>query len=339
MRCSTTAGALLIAITLQGCQHRPTIQYPKLVDAGSIEGRFDCAALDDAVLKTEAVRWVMRQDGARLRSPDARAARTATDIAAGVAASLACPLCFSPANLGDEGHAALDRADRRLLSLLKLKNAGGCDSRNTAIAGMSDLEMYEVVVTALVSDEQRKPVNRPIGELRAERMRLFDGLRPRGSQPYFADSAFGVAVGAASRFQMSRGNFQAPPSRSPDHLQHTPARYRRAICAKYAEACRPPPRCCHASRAPSARAPGLSPPGNGALPQGRNLVPPGCPLRIGWQGRGIGRIHIREVAAASPRFTAAANSLLAFSIEALASPAPCPKHTTLAAGQGRIGDS
>jgi len=151
---------LLIAGNLAACQHRPTIAYPKLPEAGRVEAEFDCARLDDAILKTEAVRWVMREDGARLLSPDERFARTTTDVATSVAASFACLFCVSPMWLGEEGHAALDGADRRLLSLLKLKQDQQCAGRPTALAGMADLQMHDAVA------------------LRAERMRLLDKLRP-----------------------------------------------------------------------------------------------------------------------------------------------------------------
>ncbi len=172
----TTLPATLLAVfSLVGCTHHPTIAYPELVEAGPIEAGFDCTALDDAILKTEAVRWVMRQDGARLISPEERVARTTTDVATTVA-SVACFFCF-PVYLGEEGHKAVDSADRRLLSLLKLKKSKACTARTTAIANVLDLEMYDAVAK-LVAEESAKMPSSPVGELRAERMRLLDGLRP-----------------------------------------------------------------------------------------------------------------------------------------------------------------
>ena len=171
--------ALFIAGALVGCQHHPTITYPEIADAGVIESSFDCAALDDAILKTEAVRWVMRQDGARLLSPEERAARTTTDIATMAASCVVTAglWCLPPVYLGEEGHILLDSTDRRLLSLLELKKDKACSARPTAIAGMTDLALNDAVV-ALVAQESQKPATRPVGDLRAERMALLDQLRP-----------------------------------------------------------------------------------------------------------------------------------------------------------------
>jgi hypothetical protein len=162
---------------LAGCTHHPTIKYPKLTEAGTVEAGFDCGALDDAILKTDAVRWVMRQDGARLISPEERAARTTTDVATTVAAALSCFLCISPVYLGEEGHGAIDSADQRLLSLLTLKQSKQCPARPTSFAGMTDLQLHDRV-TDLVAQESQKLPTMTVGELRAERMRLLDGLRP-----------------------------------------------------------------------------------------------------------------------------------------------------------------
>ena len=70
-----------LALLLAAYTHHATIAYPKVPEAGAIETAFDCPRLDDAILKTEAVRWVMRQDGARLLTPNERAARVSTDVA------------------------------------------------------------------------------------------------------------------------------------------------------------------------------------------------------------------------------------------------------------------
>lgn len=177
MRYAVLPAALLVAASLAGCQHRPTITYPKLIEAGSIEGAFDCPALDDAILKTEAVRWVMRADGARLLTPEERGGRIATELVTDIAAQAVCFLCLSPVHLGDEGHAALHRADGRLLSLLKLKKAKGCAPGSTGIAALTDLDLYDAV-DALIAQELQKPPSKRIGELQAERTRLLDGLRP-----------------------------------------------------------------------------------------------------------------------------------------------------------------
>jgi len=176
MRSATAKVVFLCGALLSACQHHATIKYPKLPVAGTVEAGFDCEKLDDAVLKTEAVRWVMRQDGARLISPEERAARTATDVAT-TAVTFACFFCFLPVVLGDEGHSILNIADRRLMSLLKLKDDKRCTAHPTAIAGMTDIQMYDTVAELLAREERKDP-GTDVGELRAERTRLLDKLRP-----------------------------------------------------------------------------------------------------------------------------------------------------------------
>ncbi len=177
MRITTQTAALLIAIVLAGCQHKPTIKYPKLPAAGAVEAGFDCAAIDDAILKSEAVRWVMREDGARLLSPDERAARGMADVATTIAAGLACFGCISPVVFGEEGHTKLDVMDRRLVSLLKLKQDKQCDGSPTAIPGMTDLQLYDTIVELLAEESDKKPGS-DVGELRDRRAYLLDKLRP-----------------------------------------------------------------------------------------------------------------------------------------------------------------
>jgi len=176
-RIAAFASLSLVAVHLVACQHHPTIAYPKLTEAGSVEAEFDCTKLDDAILKSEAVRWVMREDGARLLSPGERATRTTTDIATSVGAFVGCSFCFWPVVLGEEGHTMLDRADRRLASLLKLKQRKECPSSPTALAGMTDLQMYDEI-TRLIAEETQKSPLPDVGALRAERTRLLDKLRP-----------------------------------------------------------------------------------------------------------------------------------------------------------------
>ena len=177
MRHATLTFLLLLAGSLAACQHHPTIAYPKLPEAGSFEAEFDCAKLDDAILKTEAVRWVLREDGARLLSPEERVARGTTDVATTIAATFLCFFCISPVTLGDDGHTILDGADRRLLSLLKLKQDRHCDELPTALPEMTDLQMYDAVAR-LVVQEKEKDAHPDVGALRAERTRLLDKLRP-----------------------------------------------------------------------------------------------------------------------------------------------------------------
>lgn len=168
---------LIFAALLAACQHHATIAYPKVPEAGAVEAAFDCARLDDAILKTEAVRWVMRQDGARLLTPGERAARYSAGVASTVAVSALCLFCVTPGTLGDEGHRWLDGVDRRLLSLLKLKQGKNCPAAPSRIAGLTDLAMYDslAALVARESDEDPRP---DVAALLAERTRLLDHLRP-----------------------------------------------------------------------------------------------------------------------------------------------------------------
>ena len=94
----------------------------------------------------------------------------------GVAASVACFLCVSPITVGDEGSPTLDRADRRVVSLLQLKKSRGCGPRPTAVPGVSDLDLHDKVA-ALIAGEAQPDSGLSVGDLRAERMRLLDSLR------------------------------------------------------------------------------------------------------------------------------------------------------------------
>lgn len=174
---SRTAVLLALAVTLAACEYHRTITYPKVPVAGATEAGFDCAQLDDAILKTDAVRWVMREDKARLLSPTERAMRTTSDATIGVAMAIACLFCISPAILSDEGHHVLDGVDKRLLSLLALKDDKDCEPSPTAIAGMSDLQMHQAVASLVAREDEKLPDD-DMKALLAERMRLLDHLRP-----------------------------------------------------------------------------------------------------------------------------------------------------------------
>ncbi len=171
------AKVLLLSAMLAACEHHQTITYPKVPEAGAVEAAFDCERIDDAILKTEAVRWVMRQDGARLLTPGDRAARISADVASTIATSAICLFCVSPVALGDDGHHSLDGVDRRLLSLLKLKQGKSCPASPSRIAGVTDLQLYDSLA-GLVAQETDENPSPDTATLLAERMRLLDHLRP-----------------------------------------------------------------------------------------------------------------------------------------------------------------
>jgi hypothetical protein len=181
-RARRTAIGLACAWALAACQHNPTIVYPESVEAGTTEAGFDCPRLDDAILKADAVRWVMREDGARLLSPLERDARVAGDVALMAASVFACFICPPIPLFGDDGDAVLDRADRRLLSLLRIKAQNGCPGQPTSFGSMNDLELYRAVAT-LVAEEAGKDAATDVAAIRAERMRLLDLLRPPAAGP------------------------------------------------------------------------------------------------------------------------------------------------------------
>lgn len=162
---------------LAACEHHRTISYPKVPLPGPIEAAFDCTQLDDAILKSDAVRWVMREDGARLLSRNERAMRTTGDISMDVAAAALCLFCISPTTLGDEGHHALDGVDRRLVALLALKQDKHCPASPTRLTGVTDAKLHADVET-LLARERLKPADDEAKVLLAERTRLLDNLRP-----------------------------------------------------------------------------------------------------------------------------------------------------------------
>jgi hypothetical protein len=167
--------AIGICACVVGCEtHQPTIGYPRLIEAGAMEAAFDCAALDDAILKTDAVRWVMRQDGARLLSSADRGARTVGNTAMVAGAFVGCVGCYP--GFTDEGHSSLDSADRRLQSLLQLKQDKACPRRATSLEGLTDLDVHRAIASLLAGEMSEKDRGR-VRELLGERMRLFDGLR------------------------------------------------------------------------------------------------------------------------------------------------------------------
>jgi hypothetical protein len=162
---------------LGACAHEPSITHPNLPKVGDREAALDCPGLDLSIARTETVRWVLREDGARLLTGSELMARAAVDVVTIVT------VWFPIMSYG--GHHELNRIDRRLRDLLALKSEKGCDASPTAHPGMTDLELLERLVPLMdrlgnAGDER---------ERLDERTRLLDGLRafvdpmPMGKHP------------------------------------------------------------------------------------------------------------------------------------------------------------
>lgn len=170
---------------LAACSYQPTIRHPSLAPAGPREAGLDCAQLGRAILKADTVRWVIRDDGARLLTDGEHAAV----IAGNVAVLLLTTLAMAPAAPGDFGETKLAAADERVISLLKLKRDHGCPAAPTSDPARSDLELL-ARLEAIDADLKAQAI-----EQRAaldERTRLLDGLvrefspapaRPAASDP------------------------------------------------------------------------------------------------------------------------------------------------------------
>jgi hypothetical protein len=169
------AVALAIGVGVGACQHQPTISYPELRVAGDRERSLDCDAIEDQILKADAIRWVMREDGARLLSRWDLGGRAAVNAAAVIAGAFGVPL--PPPYLSDEGSVALDQADQRVVSLLSLKSRKGCAPSPTAIEGKTDADLLVGLEEALAKERAATNPTEAMSSL-AERTRLLDSLRP-----------------------------------------------------------------------------------------------------------------------------------------------------------------
>lgn len=171
----------LAVLALPGCEtssHVQTISYPLSPAVGARERGFDCEALDDAVLKADAVRCVIRQDNGRLLTRGESSRRSTVNV---LDKALDCVADFCLAALDpveDEGSGALDRADRRLVGLLELKAGRGCTARPTGIAALTDVELGRQAASLIALVEKPQMSGRAEAELLAARTELLDGLRP-----------------------------------------------------------------------------------------------------------------------------------------------------------------
>lgn len=162
-------GFVLAGLASAGCAYRPTIVHPMSHALRPEDAALDCGQLDLAILKTDTVRWVIRDDGGKLESGGQRAARYAANV-------LVIPLSYGN-YIGDQGSAVLDAADHRILGLLRLKRDHGCPARDTSEPAMTDLQMLEAL-------EPLMPAQGSLDRAALDRRTaLLDGLRAPRQAP------------------------------------------------------------------------------------------------------------------------------------------------------------
>jgi hypothetical protein len=155
-----TAAVLAACLALAGCAtYHATLAPPKMTISRASDRELDCGLLEAAIARTDTVRWVIRDDGGRLETAGHRAARYTANV-------VLVPTVHDW--WADDGHAALDAADRRLVELLRLKRAKGCAATATAVPDRNDLQFLPELEQLLRSGS-RASLDR--------RSELFDALR------------------------------------------------------------------------------------------------------------------------------------------------------------------
>lgn len=125
------------------------------------DATYNCSQLEAAILRTDTVRWVIREDGGSLETSGHQAARLAGNLL----------LILGGGYMNDGGHAVLNAADQRIAYLLRLKRDHDCPASATSEPGMTDLQMLEVL-------EPLMPPNRtPDRQALDQRTSLLDHLR------------------------------------------------------------------------------------------------------------------------------------------------------------------
>jgi hypothetical protein len=155
---------------LAGCSYNPSVTHPVVAAPRAADIGLSCPQIDLAIDRTDTVRWLIRDDGARLESDAAQAGRYTANVFVIALSTLA----LFPTALPDGGSAVLDAADGRLLKLLQLKRDRRCPARATAHAGIDDRALtaeLEAIDARILGPEGRGRA------LLDERTRLLDGLR------------------------------------------------------------------------------------------------------------------------------------------------------------------
>lgn len=179
-RPARVSAAATLGLVLTACSYQPSMRHPKVPALVPIETTMDCAQVDLAIDRADTVRWLIRDDGAKLETSAHRSARyTANLLLIPVSVLSLSPLAFQ-----DGGHAVLDAADGRIGELLQLKRERGCPPRVTALPELDDLALLGAL-EALKVDFGAGRIDEE--QMLKQRTRLLDGLRlvqrPGGEPP------------------------------------------------------------------------------------------------------------------------------------------------------------
>lgn len=181
-RASRASFAAALGLSLTACSYQPSMQHPKLSALAPIDTTMDCRQTDVAIDRADTVRWLIRDDGAKLETDAHRSVRY-TANALLITASL-LSLNPNPPYLQDGGHAVLNAADERIRGLLQLKREHDCPARPTALPELDDLALLGEL-EALQSDFGAGRIEEE--QMLTRRTRLLDNLRlvqsPDGRSP------------------------------------------------------------------------------------------------------------------------------------------------------------
>jgi len=179
-RPSRASFAAALGLALTACSYQPSMQHPKLPALVPIDTTMDCRQIDVAIDRADTVRWLIRDDGAKLETSAHRSARyTANFLLVPVSV-----LSLSPVFFRDSGHAVLNAADGRIRELLQLKREHACPPRDTALPELDDLALLGEI-EAVEADFGAGRVEEE--QMLTQRTKLLDNLRlvqpPVGKSP------------------------------------------------------------------------------------------------------------------------------------------------------------
>jgi hypothetical protein len=160
---SSVLGALAIA----GCQSHPTHVYPMLPPAASGERALNCDQLDDAILRSDAVRWSMRTEGMKVRT----SATNTGEVLASIPMIAVSRVLVTFTDLDNQ--ARVSAADTRIIGLLEIKSSKGCPARATTTSNVTDLDVLHQL-QILDADWKAQKISEGIAI--DHRAHLLDGL-------------------------------------------------------------------------------------------------------------------------------------------------------------------
>ncbi|NND60736.1 MAG: hypothetical protein HKN49_10755 [Gammaproteobacteria bacterium] len=164
---------MLIACTLTSCTQWS--RFPELDRVMPADDELACDALDDEILKANALRDAIIDEQLRRRG-----------VMSGytVGAALLSPLTlagrtFKHKRIDDDYRRAAIAAEDRMRHLLETKQANNCQQALTADAAMSEYRLLEKIIDA---DDRWLSGDIDSKSHRKERLILFDDLRPGPAQ-------------------------------------------------------------------------------------------------------------------------------------------------------------